>query len=113
MSHITRAIKICPRQLFAPAAGITIVLLTALLTALVTALFISPLTASLATAQSPEEYLYNFLKVSKLEQGRQISPVGLKGFSGILPGEGEQPYQRIAVIYYKLNAFVFTGQVDK
>lgn len=65
------------------------------------------------TAQSPEEYLYNFLKVSKLEQGRQISPVGLKGFTGILPGQGEQPDQRIAVIYYKLNAFVFTGEVDK
>ena len=44
MSHITRAIKIIPLQLFAPAAGITIALLTAL--------FISPLTASLATAQT-------------------------------------------------------------
>ena len=48
MSHITRAIKISPRQLFAAAAGITFALLTALLTAL----FISPLTASLATAQT-------------------------------------------------------------
>ena len=48
MSHITRAIKISPRQLFAPVAGVTI----ALLTALITALFISPLTASLATAQT-------------------------------------------------------------
>ena len=52
MSHITRAIKISPRQLFAAAGGITIALLTALLTALITALFISPLTASLATAQT-------------------------------------------------------------
>ena len=64
------------------------------------------------TAQSPEEYLYNFLKVAKLDQGRQISPAGLKGFTGILPGQGKQPDQRIAVIYYKLNAYLFTGAVD-
>ena len=71
------------------------------------------LTPIARTAQSPEEYLYNFLKVSKLEQGRAISPAGLKGFSGILPGADNQPDQRIAVIYYKLNAFVFNGEVDK
>jgi predicted Zn-dependent protease len=65
------------------------------------------------TTQSPEEYLYNFLKVSKLEQGRESSPAGLKGFTGILPGADNQPDQRIAVIYYKLNAFVFSGEVDK
>jgi predicted Zn-dependent protease len=71
------------------------------------------LTPIARTTQSPEEYLYNFLKVSKLEQGREISPAGLKGFSGILPGVDNQPDQRIAVIYYKLNAFVFNGEVDK
>lgn len=71
------------------------------------------LTPIARTAQSPEEYLYNFLKVSKLDQGQVISPAGLKGFSGILPGTENQPDQRIAVIYYKLNAFVFNGQVDK
>ena len=71
------------------------------------------LTPIARTTQSPEEYLYNFLKVSKLEQGREISPAGLKGFSGILPGTDNQPDQRIAVIYYKLNAFVFSGEVDK
>ncbi|MDG1819303.1 MAG: M48 family metalloprotease [Porticoccaceae bacterium] len=65
------------------------------------------------TAQSPEEYLYNFLKAAKLEQGSAISPAGLKGFSGILPGGESGPDQRIAVIYYKLNAFVFKGEVDK
>jgi predicted Zn-dependent protease len=71
------------------------------------------LTPIARTAQSPEEYLYNFLKVSKLEQGREISPAGLKGFTGILRGGDNQPDQRIAVIYYKLNAFVFNGDVDK
>ena len=71
------------------------------------------LTPIARTAQSPEEYLYNFLKVAKLEQGSAIAPAGLKGFSGILPGDENQPNQRIAVIYYKLNAFVFKGEVDK
>jgi len=71
------------------------------------------LTPIARTIQSPEEYLYNFLKVSKLEQGRDISPAGLKGFTGILPGGDNRPDQRIAVIYYKLNAFVFNGEVDK
>ena len=71
------------------------------------------LTPIARTAQSPEEYLYNFLRVAKLEQGNAISPAGLKGFSGILPGDDNQPDQRIAVIYYKLNAFVFKGEVDK
>ena len=64
------------------------------------------------TSQTPEEYLYNYLKISKLEQGKSISPAQLKGFSGILPGSDDQPAKRIAVIYYKLNAFVFTGEVD-
>jgi len=65
------------------------------------------------TSQSPEEYLYNYLRVAKLEQGSAIAPAGLKGFSGILPGTGDKPDSRIAVIYYKLNAFVFKGEVDK
>ena len=63
------------------------------------------------TTQSPEEYLYNFLRVKQLKQGREISPAGLKGYSGILPGADSKPDQRIAVVYYKLNAFIFTGEV--
>ncbi|MDB0047003.1 M48 family metalloprotease [Porticoccaceae bacterium] len=65
------------------------------------------------TSQSPEEYLYNHLKISKLEQGSAIAPAGLKGFSGILPGSGDKPDSRIAVIYYKLNAYIFTGEVTR
>ncbi len=64
------------------------------------------------TSQTPEEYLYNYLKVAKLDLGKAISPAGLKGFTGILPGTEDQPPSRIAVIYYKLNAFVFKGEVD-
>jgi len=65
------------------------------------------------TSQTPEEYLYNYLKVAKLEQGSAIAPAGLKGFSGILPGSDGKPDSRIAVIYYKRNAFVFTGEVAR
>ena len=65
------------------------------------------------TSQTPEEYLYNYLKVSKLDQGSAITPAGLKGFSGILPGDGDKPDSRIAVIYYKRNAYIFTGEVTR
>jgi len=65
------------------------------------------------TSQTPEEYLYNHLKVSKLEQGNAIAPAGLKGFSGILPGKDDKPDSRIAVIYYKRNAYIFTGEVTR
>lgn len=63
------------------------------------------------TMQTPEEYLYNYLKVPQLRDGKEISPARLKGFSGVLPGEKGKPDQRIAAVYYKLNAFVFTGEI--
>ncbi|MDG1311079.1 MAG: M48 family metalloprotease [Porticoccaceae bacterium] len=63
------------------------------------------------TAQSPEEYLYNYLKVSQLIDSKTIAPARLKGFTGILPGKDGKPDSRIAVIYYKLNAYLFSGEV--
>ena len=36
------------------------------------------------TAQSPEEFLYNQMKVAAVESGEAIAPARLKGFSGIL-----------------------------
>jgi predicted Zn-dependent protease len=63
------------------------------------------------TLQTPEEYLYNYLKVPQLEDGREISPARLNGFTGILPGADAQPDQRIAVVFYKLNAYLFIGEV--
>ena len=64
------------------------------------------------TSQTPEEYLYNYLKVDKLRDGQAISPAGLRGFTGILGGTETQPAQRIAVIYYKMNAYLLTGKVS-
>ena len=63
------------------------------------------------TSQSPEEYLYNHLKVSQLTDGKAIAPARLKGFSGILPGGANRSDSRIAVIYYKLNAYLFSGKI--
>jgi len=65
------------------------------------------------TAQTPEEYLYNHLNISQLRDGREITPARLKGFTGILPGQGGNPDQRIAVVYYKMNAYLFTGEVSR
>ena len=63
------------------------------------------------TLQTPEEYLYNHLNIGQLRDGREIQPARLKGFTGILPGAAGQPDQRIAVVYYKMNAYLFTGEV--
>lgn len=65
------------------------------------------------TAQEPEEYLYNYLNVPQLRDGKAIEPAGLKGFTGILEGKEGKPASRIAVIYYKMGAYIFTGEVDE
>lgn len=65
------------------------------------------------TSQSPEEYLYNYLNVPQLKDSKTIAPARLKGFSGILPGKDGATDARIALIYYKLNAYVFTGEVEE
>ena len=64
------------------------------------------------TPQDPEEYLYNYLNVPQLRGGKTIEPARLKGYTGILPGKDGKPDTRIAVVYYKLKAFIFTGEVD-
>jgi predicted Zn-dependent protease len=63
------------------------------------------------TPQEPEEYLYNYLDIDTLRDGREISPARLKGFTGIVPGKDGAPDSRIAVIFYKLNAYLFFGEV--
>ena len=65
------------------------------------------------TAQEPEEYLYNYLNVPQLSEGKTIEPVGLKGFTGILRSVDGKSDARIAIIYYKLNAYIFTGKADE
>ena len=64
------------------------------------------------TSQTPEEYLYNFLKVKKLQNSQTISPAGLKGFTGISMSDDNQTALRIALIYYKMNAYILTGEVE-
>jgi len=65
------------------------------------------------TAQEPEEYLYNYLNVPQLSEGKNIAPVGLKGFTGILRSVDGKSDARIAIIYYKLNAYIFSGTADE
>ena len=69
------------------------------------------MTALPRTIQSPEEYLYNYLKVPALSQGVVISPSRLQGFTGIQTDPNTKQRSRIAVIYYKLNAYIFQGEV--
>ena len=53
------------------------------------------------------------LDIDQLRGGREISPARLKGYTGILPGTDGGPDQRIAVVYYKMNAFLFVGEVTR
>jgi len=62
------------------------------------------------TLQSPEEFMHNHLQVGTVRDGSVIAPVGLKGYSAIV-SDNEQAPRRIAVIYYKLQAYVFSGEV--
>jgi len=62
--------------------------------------------------RTPEEFLHNEVGVKNSEKGAEISPARLKGFSAIVPAEGDKPRQRIAVIYYKLKAYVIRGEVE-
>lgn len=64
------------------------------------------------TLQSPEEFLHNEMGVENIEKGAEISPARLKGFSAVIPGVGDKSPERIAVIYYKLKAYVFRGVVE-
>jgi predicted Zn-dependent protease len=64
------------------------------------------------TPQEPEEYLYNYLNIPPLKDGQEIKPARLKGYTGILPGNEGNPDQRIAVVFYKMNAYLFTGEVS-
>lgn len=64
------------------------------------------------TMQEPEEYLYNYLDVPRLADGRTIEPARLKGYTGILKGKDGQPDTRLAVVYYKMNAYIFKGEVE-
>ncbi|MFT4826073.1 MAG: putative Zn-dependent protease [Cryomorphaceae bacterium] len=64
------------------------------------------------TLQSPEEFLHNELNVKSVEQGSNISPSRLKGFSAVIPADGDKTETRIAVIYYKLQAYVSRGEIE-
>ena len=46
-----------------------------------------------------------------LQQGAVIAPSRLKGFSGIQTDPNTSQRSRIAVVYYKLNAYIFQGDV--
>ena len=71
------------------------------------------LQAMARTVQGPEEFLYNYLNVAQLREGKTIAPARLKGFTGILPGTNDAADSRIALVYYKLNAYLFTGEVTQ
>ena len=69
------------------------------------------------TAQTPEEYLYNQLNISEVRDGEAITPARLQGFTGLIPRfdkiRKQESLIRVAVVYYKLNAYVFEGETSR
>jgi len=63
------------------------------------------------TVQSPEEYIYNTLEIRNIKNGKVIQPAGLNGYTGVISDE-DGKVARIAVIYYKLNAYIFIASAD-
>jgi predicted Zn-dependent protease len=61
------------------------------------------------TIQPPEDFIFNTLKLKNVEDGKAITPSGLKGYTGIIVDEKGKK-SRVAVIYYKLNAYIFFAE---
>jgi len=53
----------------------------------------------------PREFVRDELKIADLQQAEALSQYGLDGYTGFNPATG----QRVAVIYYSMRAYVFTG----
>ncbi len=60
---------------------------------------------------SPEEFLYNQLRLPALVDGGAISPARLAGYSGIQLDTSGRLYRRVALIYSRYNAYLIVGEV--
>ncbi|MGI9286024.1 MAG: M48 family metalloprotease [Pseudomonadales bacterium] len=61
---------------------------------------------------TPKEYMQNNLKFSKLSATEELDDYGLTGFTGVMAGKDGKPPQRVAVIYHRNRAFIFTAQAQ-
>lgn len=59
---------------------------------------------------SPQEFLHRSLQVSHLSKAEPINPARLKGHTGINENP-EGNIQRLAVIYFRRSAYLFTAEV--
>lgn len=59
---------------------------------------------------TPKEFMQNSLKLANLSATEELDDYGLSGFTGVMPGKDGKPPQRVAVIYHRARAFIFTAQ---
>ena len=59
---------------------------------------------------TPKEYMQNNLKMAQLSDAEELTDYGLTGYTGVLAGKDDAPPQRVAVIYHRNRAFIFTAQ---
>lgn len=64
------------------------------------------------TGDSPERFIQKQLGIPWLNKSSAIHPVGLQGHTGLVPASGNKPEQRLAVVYYGYNVFIFKGMPD-
>ncbi len=61
---------------------------------------------------APEKFIKNRLNIPLIKKSEAFIQLRLKGHTGFVPGENGLPDQRLAVIYYGRQAYVFRGKID-
>lgn len=64
------------------------------------------------TLAPPATFIRQTLGIHPLGKSQSVSPAGLRGHTGLIPGADDAPDKRLAVIYFGRRAFVFTGEPD-
>ncbi|HAD10687.1 MAG TPA: peptidase M48 [Porticoccaceae bacterium] len=65
------------------------------------------------TLDTPKAFIKNQLGIEFIKKSESIEVARLKGHTGLIPGIGEAPDVRLAVLYYGRGAYVFKGSVQQ
>ena len=63
------------------------------------------------TTETPDVYIKKRLNIPMLKKSEAIRPNRVAGHTGLISASGNQPEQRLAVLYYSRYAYVFKGDL--